>query len=152
MKTSIDFTIRSCIGGQEVVITLAKLNDILGLPLHEPTDEGDDGQHTAQDDVVIHQEIPDPQPRFEAPSHTALPYPYDYMPQPHYGLAPSIDIPLYTTYLSAQLGYMHEYMTQKFIEIDTRLDRLRRIEGHMLPPRQWREDGSSLSTRRSSSQ
>ncbi|KAK9107371.1 hypothetical protein Syun_023382 [Stephania yunnanensis] len=54
-----------------------------------------------------------------------------------YGIAPPPEMSPLTTYLSSQLGYMHEYMTYTLTAIDTRLehqgDRLRRIKGHLLP-------------------
>ncbi|KAK9130526.1 hypothetical protein Sjap_011013 [Stephania japonica] len=83
---------------------------------------------------------PAPQSPFQAPPQPApLQYPHGYMPQPYYGLASPLDMPPYATYLSAQLKYMHEYMTRIFTDIDTRLDHqgdcLHRIEAHMLPPR-----------------
>ncbi|KAK9125795.1 hypothetical protein Scep_014641 [Stephania cephalantha] len=119
-------------------------------------DEGNDDQHTAQDDEEVHKEIPAPQSPFKARSQIAWPYLHEDVPQLYYGLAPPTDMPPYAIYLSAQFRYMHEYMTQTFTKIDTCLDRqgdhLHRIEGHMLPPRQSRENGSSRSACRTSSQ
>ncbi|KAK9107168.1 hypothetical protein Syun_023179 [Stephania yunnanensis] len=52
-------------------------------------------------------------------------------------------------YVSAQLGYLHDYMTQSFNAVETTLrnhsDRLRRIESQRLPARTVRDDHASSS-------
>ncbi|KAK9107356.1 hypothetical protein Syun_023367 [Stephania yunnanensis] len=52
-------------------------------------------------------------------------------------------------YVSAQLGYLHDYMTQSFNAVETTLrnhsDRLRRIESQRLPARPVRDDNASSS-------
>ncbi|KAK9125604.1 hypothetical protein Scep_014450 [Stephania cephalantha] len=106
---------------------------------------GDDG------DDEFHQDFVAPPPPQQQSQQQQQPPHYPTF----YGTAPPPEMSPSTVYLSAQLGYMHEYMTQTFTTIDTRLerqgDRLRRIEGHLLLARLARNDPASDFARRTSS-
>ncbi|KAK9148557.1 hypothetical protein Scep_007314 [Stephania cephalantha] len=67
------------------------------------------------------------------------------------GFSPPANMSPSSAYVSAQLGYLHTYMTQSFNAVETSIqhqnDRLRRIEGQLLPVRTARNDHASSSAR-----
>ncbi|KAK9169417.1 hypothetical protein Syun_001557 [Stephania yunnanensis] len=86
-----------------------------------------------------------------------LPSQQQQQPPPYptfYGIAPPPEMSSSMAYLSAQLGYMHEYMTQTFTNIDAHLERQGdriRIEGHLLIARLEQDDHASGFARQTSS-
>ncbi|KAK9083055.1 hypothetical protein Scep_029526 [Stephania cephalantha] len=98
---------------------------------------GDDG------DDEVHQDFTAPPPPHQQSQRKHQPPHYPNF----YGVAPPPEMSPSTAYLSAQLRYMHVYMTQTFTAIATRIegqgDRLHRIEGHLLPAKLARDDPAS---------
>ncbi|KAK9132973.1 hypothetical protein Scep_012501 [Stephania cephalantha] len=78
-------------------------------------------------DDEVHQDFAAPPPPQQQSQQQQHPPHYPTF----YGVAPPLEMSPSMAYLSAQLGYMHEYMTRTFTTIDTRLERqgdqLRRI-------------------------